>query len=66
MNRIADQNRIIPKYLLVTENSKPWSTHFQLEPEGDRGGMYNTPRFLYQSKESRPFYKSSEIINHYN
>ena len=66
MNRIADQNRVIPKYLLVAENSQPWSTHFQLEPEGDRGGMYNSPRFLYQSKESRSFYKSSEIINHYN
>jgi hypothetical protein len=66
MNRIADQNRVIPKYLLVAENSQPWSTHFQLEPEGDRGGMHNTLRFLYQSKESRPFYKSSEIINHYN
>lgn len=51
MNKIATINGVFPKYLLVAENSKPWSSYSQLNDlEGDLGGMHNSPRFLFERR----------------
>ena len=52
LNRIAELQRAIPKYLLVAENTNAWSTHEKLDLlESDPGGMHQTPRFLYLRKQ---------------
>ncbi len=51
LNRIAEIKSVIPKYLLVAENTKAWSTHQKFDLlKSDPGGMHQTPRFLYRRR----------------
>jgi hypothetical protein len=46
---IAGRCHAVPPWLLVAENTQPWDGFKRVpQVDGDRGGMHNTPRFLYQ------------------
>lgn len=52
LERIAVRCRVIPRWLLVAENTDPWAG-FERVPgvEGDSGGMNHHLRFLYERAE---------------
>lgn len=49
LERIARRCEVVPQWLLVAENTRPWDG-FERAPnvDGDRGGMHNNLRFLHQ------------------
>jgi len=49
LERIALDCHAVPRWLLVAENTNPWESFVRLpDVEGDRGGMHNMLRFLYE------------------
>lgn len=49
LERIARRCEVVPQWLFVAENTRPWDG-FERVPnvDGDHGGMHNNLRFLYQ------------------
>lgn len=45
---LARRCTVLPEYLLVAENTKPWQGYEKLDVEHDRGGMHRHPRWLYR------------------
>jgi len=54
LERIARRCNIIPRWLLVAANTKPWQG-FEPVPnvDGDHGGMHNTLRILHERREAQ-------------
>ena len=51
---LAARCNVIPRWLLVAENTDPWEGFVRVpEVDGDRGGMHATLRFLYERREGQ-------------
>jgi len=49
LEQLAQEQSVFPSWLLVAEKSKPWKGYGRVSGlSGERGGMHNTPRFLYR------------------
>lgn len=52
LESIATRCNVVPRWLLVAINTKPWQGFTPVrDVDGDRGGMYNTLRFLHERRE---------------
>mgnify|MGYP001765460574 FL=1 len=53
LERIATRCNVIPRWLLVADNTDPWLGFERVNNvDGDRGGMHNQLRFLYERQKS--------------
>ena len=53
LERIATRCNVIPRWLLVADNTEPWLGFERVNNvDGDSGGMHNNLRFLYERQKS--------------
>jgi hypothetical protein len=48
LERIAENSKRFPQYLLVATNSKAWSGYAKIDEPGDAGGMHSSMRYLWK------------------
>lgn len=52
LERIASRCNVLPPFLLVAEDTEAWHSFEQMpEVDGDRGGMHNTLRTIYERRQ---------------
>jgi hypothetical protein len=51
LERIARRCNVVPRWLLVAENTDPWHGFQRVDVDGDPGGMHHHLRFLYELRE---------------